>query len=367
MPTDQTQVGQAWANQLPPAQSRTDQPDPRQRAVPAPTDRPQEAGPPADPKRRRWVAVWLTLAALLPAAWSATSFIDSDNLVIAGLAAIAPLVSVLALPVIAVGVASKHWVPTAIAVVAALLPWTLVTGYAAAGPGTHTVGDNRTLRVMAVDGAKGRASAQDIVQITRAYAVDVVVITELTSEQTHDLTVAGLNSLAPARWVEAPPGAVNGTGLWSRPVVEPPTLIPGLSQTGIDGVIQAGAARIGITVVHVPGEPLRPGKGWRSDLDLLASRPPPVKDSIIIGDLNAGPWQPAFRKLTGSNWRDAANVVGQGLRPTWPTWSPLPIAPVDHVLASPGLGVADAESTKIGGSNHRALIVTLVLPEQVGD
>jgi len=59
-------------------------------------------------------------------------------------------------------------------------------------------------------------------------------------------------------------------------------------------------------------------------------------------------------------------VVGQGLRPTWPTWSPLPIAPVDHLLVGPGLGVADADTTTIGGSNHRALIVTLIIPHAGG-
>ena len=32
----------------------------------------------------------------------------------------------------------------------------------------------------------------------------------------------------------------------------------------------------------------------------------------------------------------------------------------------PGLGVADADTTKIGGSSHRALIVTLIIPHAGG-
>ena len=321
--------------------------------------------PQAGPRRRR-VAVWLTIAALLLAGWAATSFIDSSNFAVVALAALAPLVSVLALPVIAVGVASKHVVPTAIAVLAALTPWTLVTGYAAAGPGQHAVGSNSTLRVMSVDGAEGRASAKDIVQVTRLYAVDVVVVTDLTSEQAHDLTVAGLSSLAPSRWVDVPAGSVHGTGLWARPKLDVTTPITGLSRAGVDGLIEAGTSKIGISVVHLAGSPLRPGSQWHSDLNELAKRTPPAKDSFIVGDLNASPWQPAFRKLTGSKWRDAADVIGQGLRPTWPSWSPVPIAPVDHVLASPGLGVAGADTTNIAGSTHRALIVTLILPHAGG-
>jgi endonuclease/exonuclease/phosphatase (EEP) superfamily protein YafD len=315
-----------------------------------------QAGP-----RRRWVAVGLTLAALVLAGWSATSFIDSAAFPVAALAALAPLVSVLALPVIAIGVASKHLVPTAIAVIAALLPWTLVTGYAAASPGVSTA-KSSTLRVMSVDGAEGRASAKDIVQVTRLYAVDVVVVTDLSSTQAHDLTVAGLNALAPSRWVNVTAGGVNGTGLWARPNIENPTATTGLSRVGVDGLIAAGTTKIGITVVHLAGDPLRPGSGWRSDLTALATRTPPATESFIVGDLNAGPWQPAFRRLTSSKWRDSADVIGQGLRPTWPSWSPLPIAPTDHVLVSKGIGVGGAETTNIAGSSHRALIVTLNLP-----
>jgi hypothetical protein len=342
--------------------TRTSRPTPADRPDP-PTEGGGETGRKAGPRRRR-VALWLTVAALVLAAWAATSFIDSSSFAIAGPAAIGPLVTVFALPVIAIGAAGRHIVPTTIAVVAAFLPWTLVTGYAAAGPGRSTIGTGSTLRVMSVDGARGRASAEDITRTTRIYAVDIVVVTELTSELAHELTVAGLSKLAPARWVNVP-GDGHGTGLWARPEVNDLTPIDGLSRPGVDGAIVAGPGSIAMSVVHLAGEPLNPGPAWRSDLARLAERERPGL-SFIVGDLNAGPWQPAFRKLTSSTWRDASNVVGQGLRPTWPTWSPLPIAPVDHLLVGPGLGVADADTTTIGGSNHRALIVTLIIPHAGG-
>jgi endonuclease/exonuclease/phosphatase (EEP) superfamily protein YafD len=312
------------------------------------------------------VAFWLTVGALLLAAWPSTMFIDSGSLFVAGPASIAPLVSVLALPVIAIGVASRHVVPTAIAVVAALVPWSLVGGYAIAGPGPHAVGTDQTLRVMSVDGADGRASAEDIVQATRLYEVDVVVVTDLTNTLAHELTVQGLAALAPARWVQVPAGGLHGTGLWSRAEIGAITPISELSRPGVDATIEAGSSRIGLTVVHLPGDPLRPGPAWRGDLRRLAERTAPAPKSMIIGDLNASPWQPAFRRLTRTRWRDAADVVGQGLRPTWPSWAPLPIVPVDHVLVTPGLGVSGADTTNIVGSSHRALIVTLVLPHAGG-
>ena len=322
--------------------------------------------PKPGPGRRR-VATWLTIAALILALWSATAFIDSANVILTGLASLSLVVAVFALPVIAIGVASRHLVPTAIAVVAALLPWTLVVGYAVAGPGPTSVGTSKTLRVMSVDGAQGRASAKDIVQVARIYSADVVVVTGLTSDLAHQLTVDGLNTLATAQWVMVPHSGMNGTGVWSGPKIDNLTPITELSKPGVDGVIESGLEPIGITVVQMDGDPLRPSGHWHADLARLAKRQPATANGFIVGDLDATPWQPAFRKLTASGWRDAADVVGQGLRPTWPSWSPLPIAPLDHVLVRGGVGVTSADTTNIAGSDHRALIVTLVLPYTGGD
>ena len=326
----------------------------------------EPAGPSKAGPRRRHIAFWLTVAALLLALWSATAFLDSGNFLVAGLASVSPLVSIVALPVIAVGVGSKHLVPTVIAVLAALLPWTLVTGYVTAGPGRSTVGSSSTLRVMSVDGAQGRANAQEIVQIARDYSANIVVVTQLTSELAHQLTIDGLNLLGTAQWVQVPVGGGNGIGVWSGPQIDDLQPITELSRPGVDGAIDAGTNKVGISVVQLGSEPFRPGSAWHSDLVRLAARTAPVKPGFIIGDLNATPWQPAFRKLTKSGWRDAADVVGQGLRPTWPAWSPVPIAPLDHVLVSPGVGVSSSATAKIDGSRHRALIVTLVLPHAGG-
>jgi endonuclease/exonuclease/phosphatase (EEP) superfamily protein YafD len=326
----------------------------------------EDLEPEAPRRGRRRVFAGLFLASLLLALWSATTFIDSSDFVIAGLAGISPLITVCALPVIAVGVGSKHLVPTAIALLAALLPWTLVVGYAAAGPGRNTVGTNSTLRVMSVDGAQGAASAEDVVRTARTYSADIVVVTGLTSELAHQLTVAGLNALAPARSVTVPSSGINGTGIWSGQPIDGLTPVVGLSRPGVEGTIEAGSSKLGITVVQLNGEPLHRAAAWHSDLATLAARPATTNPGFIVGDLNATPWTPAFRRLTKAGWRDAADVVGQGLRPTWPSWSPLPIAPLDHVMVSSGLGVTSTETTNITGSDHRALIVTLVLPHAGG-
>jgi endonuclease/exonuclease/phosphatase family metal-dependent hydrolase len=269
------------------------------------------------------------------------------------------------LPVIAVGVGSKHPIPTVIAVIAALVPWTLVTGYAASGPGRVSVGAGNTLRVMSVNGSQGRADAKQIVALARSYRVDVVVITGLTSGLAHRLTVEGLSGLTPSRWVDITPDGTDGAGLWSRLEVRDLRPVEAVDGSSVQGSIEAGPDEIAISAVHLGGDPLRPAKGWHADMAALGLPPGPGR-KLLVGDLNATPWQPAFRKLTKVGWRDAADVVGQGMRPTWPAWSPVPVAPIDHVLVSGGLGVTAADTTTLAGTDHRALVVTLVLPH-VGD
>jgi len=323
---------------------------------------------PTSPRRGGWgSATWLTLVALALVLWSAGSFIDSSEFVIAGMTSLAPLATVFALPVIAIGVGRRHLVPTVIAVAAAMVPWVMVISYVSAGPGRTAIGAHKTFRVMSVDGAQGRASAKGIVQLAQTYSADIVVVTQLTSELAHQLTVAGLTGQTPAQWVAVPAGGTDGIGVWSGPKISNLQQINNLSRLAVAGVIQTDTGPVGITVVQLAGAPLHRASSWHTDLVRLAQRTPTTTPGLIVGDLNATPWQPSFRKLTASGWTDAADVLGQGLRSTWPSWSLIPLAPLDHVLVSRGLGVSSADTPRVGGSDHRALIVTVVLPKGGGD
>ncbi len=80
--------------------------------------------------------------------------------------------------------------------------------------------------------------------------------------------------------------------------------------------------------------------------------------AVVLGDLNATPWSPAYAAfLQTSGMRDAAN--GSRWQPTWlPGFWPLALR-IDHVFVSPGLC---AESTQVGpavGSDHRPLVARL--------
>ncbi|HST69513.1 MAG TPA: endonuclease/exonuclease/phosphatase family protein [Solirubrobacterales bacterium] len=86
---------------------------------------------------------------------------------------------------------------------------------------------------------------------------------------------------------------------------------------------------------------------------------------LLIGDFNATLDHSQLRDLLDRGYRDAAEVAGKGLEPTWPAeeWaSRLPAVTIDHVLADRRLGVVDYEVEELPGSDHRPVWAELALP-----
>jgi endonuclease/exonuclease/phosphatase (EEP) superfamily protein YafD len=83
----------------------------------------------------------------------------------------------------------------------------------------------------------------------------------------------------------------------------------------------------------------------------------------VLTNLNATPWNAQFRWVVSGRLHDSADVLGRGLRPTWPNWSPVPLLPTDHALVA-GLGVTELSALPIEGSDHRALSVGLLVPKR---
>mgnify|MGYP001812015127 CR=1 FL=1 len=83
-------------------------------------------------------------------------------------------------------------------------------------------------------------------------------------------------------------------------------------------------------------------------------------DVILIGDLNASLWDRYYRNLEdATSLRNARR--GYGILPTWPTFMPLAMIPIDHVLVSERIGIADIRTGPRIGSDHLPLLVTVTL------
>ena len=95
----------------------------------------------------------------------------------------------------------------------------------------------------------------------------------------------------------------------------------------------------------------------RSIADKVRATPGKV---VLLGDFNESMWGPRYRGLVDTTGLKAARR-GFGVVPTWPTFFPIAMIPIDHVFVSPDIEVTEFRSGHRIGSDHLPLIVTLSL------
>jgi endonuclease/exonuclease/phosphatase (EEP) superfamily protein YafD len=84
---------------------------------------------------------------------------------------------------------------------------------------------------------------------------------------------------------------------------------------------------------------------------------------ILIGDLNNTFWSPYFSNFVRESGLKVARK-GFGVLPTWPTFLPPMMIPIDHCLVSDDIQVVDCRTGSKIGSDHLPLIVDLTLPNE---
>jgi endonuclease/exonuclease/phosphatase (EEP) superfamily protein YafD len=257
----------------------------------------------------------------------------------------------------------RRW---AVGTVTLLLAVVLVAAVAPrAFPDPRPVGVGREVTVMSANLLVGKAEAEAVVAAVKANHVDVLVVQELTPAMVRDFDRAGLDDVLPHRHFLDEPGG-SGSGIASRYRLSPRTLTPPST------LRQAGA------LVDLPGDddleivsvhPLPPvvdagPESWQRDLAGLPERELDEPVRVLAGDFNATLDHVGLRRLLNSGYVDAADEVGAGLHPTWPSggalWPP-PVA-IDHVLVDARCPVDTFTVVDVPGSDHRGVISRFVVP-----
>ena len=190
---------------------------------------------------------------------------------------------------------------------------------------------------------------------------DIIVVEEVTRDWAEAL--AGLGQRYPARLL-VPRDSPFGIGILSR------WPMPDVEQ------LDFGHRRYPALLARIttPGGPL----------SLLAAHPPPPVDdglfmvrnhqlreaaallqqlgprTVLLGDLNTSPWSPLFSELLQTSGMNNARD-GFGLLPTWPSYFPPAMIPIDHCLVSPDTRVRAIKTGPRIGSDHLPLIIDLLV------
>lgn len=223
--------------------------------------------------------------------------------------------------------------------------------------------DSDTLRVMTVNAEYGQADAQSVVDLVEAQHVEVLAVQELTPSFEEALTDAGLDELLAHSFTVPAADSPAGSGLWSTTPLTDEEELSGTSFAMPSAVVSAGGTDVRVTVVH-PHPPMPTEiTTWRTELvELTEQVHADDAPQILAGDFNATYDHASFRDLLGSRFSDATREWGAGPAVTWPEDNQVPaLFALDHVVVEKDMPVSDVVPMQVPGTDHRALLATVVV------
>jgi len=282
------------------------------------------------------------------------------------LLAFTPYVALASLaPLVAAAATRKVWPALVASLVSLALAACVVPRFLADGDNPS---GGTTIRVLSVNMMLGLADPHRIVDLVREHQVDVLALQEYTAQARDGLAAAGLDELLPYH-AEQPENWAAGSALYSRyPLGDEGVRVHKSGFRQAQATLSVPAARpVQLESVH-PCAPIgAPGaRCWPVDLADQPSATPAGPVRILLGDFNATLDHSALRRLIGTGYRDAADVVGAGFARTWPfdeRWY-IPAVTIDHVLVDRRIGVTGIHTYAMKNSDHRALFATLRLPRE---
>jgi len=241
---------------------------------------------------------------------------------------------------------------TSILNAALVLPWYF---------GDEAKGGGTPLKILHANVHSSSIDYERLLGLVADESPDIIFLQEVTNAW-----VAGTHPLtAEYEFHYAQPRDGNfGIAMFSRIPLASVTHVdsPPLAYPTIVAEADIGGRRLTLISTH-PTIPLgRQGFMSRNEqLEHVAGLANNAKGStLLIGDLNASIWSHSYRSLLGETGLHDARR-GFGVMPTWPTFMPFAMIPIDHALVSSDVIVLDVRPGRRIGSDHLPLVVTLQL------
>jgi endonuclease/exonuclease/phosphatase (EEP) superfamily protein YafD len=241
-----------------------------------------------------------------------------------------------------------------------LLAWYLEPYGTAGEPGGPPLA---AFRVLTSNVEFGRGTPA-LVPVIRERHPDVVFVEEC--EQTCRAVLEGdFAHTHPYRRAVRSAGS-HGSLILSRFPLEPAAGVPGtMGMPGAVADVRGHAVRL--QLAH-PMPPLPGQVGlWRRELGRLRAFAATGEDTptVLAGDFNASQDHAAFRRVLDTGLTDAARLAGHDRTASWPARTASVIGTqIDHVLLSRDFTATGAHFLRVAGSDHRALVVDLMLHQR---
>jgi endonuclease/exonuclease/phosphatase (EEP) superfamily protein YafD len=309
--------------------------------------------------RRHW-PIWVAVVPVVLWAIVRSLGLDGGSILVP-LLAFTPYAAIAAFFVAGVAAALRNWAAAVLAAVAMLFLAAAVLPRAV-GDGTASAAGHETLDVLSANVHRGTADPEALKGLVERFHPDLFSVQEMTATYVGRFEATGVGRLLPYRILAVDPTRPKqpGLALYSRLPLR--TLAVASSHALPVIVRMPDGRRLRIVDVH-PHTP-KPGHigEWRASLEALpsAGAGPPW---VLVGDFNATLDQAELREVVDRGYRDAGDVAGKGLEPTWPEGKALPpLITIDHLLADRRLGVVEYSVEDQPGSDHRAIHAVLALP-----
>ncbi|OYD67989.1 endonuclease/exonuclease/phosphatase (EEP) superfamily protein YafD [Rhodococcus sp. OK302] len=289
--------------------------------------------------------------------------LDVDHNVVIILASFAPLLMIAPLIGGLVAGIGRQWIVCAASVIVlSAFGWFVGPLYVG---GPTAVADGPSIRIMQANLMVGSANPESLVATVRDRNVDVVTIDELTSHEADALKAAGLETLLPFQFLVPYAGGGGGGGIYSRFPLSNTRSLDGFSPETLAAELNIGLPQpVTLFAVHTAAPYISPATVWAAEQRKLGSYMSEVAghDNVIVsGDFNATYSHKQFRDLLTNGYSSAADQVGAGLIPTYPTDKSYPaIVGIDHIITK-GAVATSLERIDIEGSDHHGLIADITL------